>query len=186
MKITPLLVASTLALTAASAQADYSRFQMHPEQPYLGADVQVGRIDTGDKTTTLTSLLLRAGTNFMPYLGVEAQASYGLSNGDFKATDSNGVQYDCTAKNRGSYGIFLKPNTNLANGMNLYGLLGGNYADIQADCPAAGYAQNGYGTSFAFGAGLGFMTRETMSVNLEAMRYDTDITALNLGVRWFF
>jgi opacity protein-like surface antigen len=186
MKSFHLLTAGVLALTAAQAQADYTKFQMHPEQPYIGLDAQAARVDTGDKNATLTSVLLRAGTNFMPYLGVEAQVSYGVSDADFTAQNIAGTSFDCSAKNRGSYGVFLKPNASLANKMNVYGLLGANYSDIEAKCDLAGYKANSYGTSFAFGGGLGVMVSPTMSINAEVIRYDSDIDAANLGLRWYF
>ncbi len=180
------LLLTALSLAAASAHADLARFATHPEQPYLGADLQLLRVDAGDNSVNLPGAVLRAGTNFMPYWGIEAQASIGISNDDFVARDLAGNAYNCTAKNRGSYGVFVKPHTTLASGLNVYGLIGANYNDIKAECSSAGYQQNGYGTAFAAGLGLGKMIGPTMSLNAELMRYDSDVMGINVGGRWFF
>jgi hypothetical protein len=161
-----------------AAHADYQSFMQQPEQPYVGIDYQATQIDAATKVN-LGSIMLRAGTQIAPYIGVEAQFSYGIQDDDFSAA---GNTY--TAKNHGSYGLFIRPSLQLANNLTAYGLLGANYADIKVDGP--NYTQNSYGTSFAAGAGLTLMTSKTIGFGAEYMHYDTDIDAVSLGLHFMF
>jgi opacity protein-like surface antigen len=177
MKKTFLALAMLTGLSNA-AHADYQSFMQQPEQPYVGVDYQATRIDAGT-TVDLGSIMLRAGTQIAPYIGVEAQYSYGVKDDDF--IGANGATY--TAKNRGSYGLFVRPSYQLQNNLTAYGLIGANYIDINVDGPNG---SNSYGTSFAAGAGLTLMTSDTFGFGAEYMHYDTDVDAINLGLRFMF
>ena len=177
MKKTLLAVAALTALS--TAHADYNNFLQQPEQPYVGIDYQVARIDNGSEVD-LGSVLLRAGTQFAPNIGVEVQASIGVQDDEF--TNSFGTK--STAENRGSYGIFLRPSYMLGGGLNVYALAGANYADIKV--VTGNVKENGYGTSFAAGAGLTFMITPTVHLGAEFMQYDSDIQAVNAGLRFHF
>lgn len=179
MKKTALALMTLIGLSA-TAHADYTDFMQQKEQPYVGVDYQVSRLDT-DPEVTLGSLMLRAGTQFVPNLGVEVQASIGLQDDDFKSK-IDGKTY--TAKNKGSYGIFLRPSYALNNEVGAYALIGANYADITVEGP--NFKENGYGTSFAAGAGLTYKIRANTHVSAEYMRYDSDVNALNIGLRCMF
>lgn len=181
MKKTLLAVAALTALS--TAHADYNNFLQQPEQPYVGIDYQIARIDNGSEVD-LGSVLLRAGTQFTPNLGVEVQASVGVQDDEFEVVDVSGTKATFTANNRGSYGIFLRPSYMLGGGLNVYGLVGANYADIEVE--GAGQKENGYGTSFAAGAGLTFMITPTVHLGAEFMQYDSDIQAINAGLRFHF
>lgn len=177
MKKTFLALAMLAGLHGA-AHADYQSFMQQPEQPYVGVDYQITRVDA-NSNVTLGSVMLRAGTQIAPYVGVEAQYSYGVQDDDFGV---KGSKY--TAKNRGSYGLFVRPSYQLQSDLTAYGLIGANYADIKVDGP--NYNENSYGTSFAAGLGLTYMTSATLGVGAEYMHYDSDIDAINLGVRFMF
>lgn len=182
MKKTLLAVAAFTAFS--TAHADYNNFLQQPEQPYVGIDYQVARIDNGSEVD-LGSVLLRAGTQFAPNIGVEIQASFGVQDDEFEATDiTTGNKVKFTANNRGSYGIFLRPSYMLGGGLNVYALAGANYADIEVE--GLGQKESGYGTSFAAGAGLTFMITPTVHLGAEFMQYDSDIQAINAGLRFNF
>jgi opacity protein-like surface antigen len=177
MKKTLLAVAALTALS--TAHADYNNFLQQPEQPYVGIDYQVAQIDNGSEVE-LGSVLVRAGTQFASNIGVEVQASIGVQDDEF--TNQNGTK--STAENRGSYGIFLRPSYMLGGGLNVYALAGANYNDIQVI--TNGDKENGYGTAFAAGAGLTFMITPTVHVGAEYMQYDSDVQAVNAGLRFMF
>lgn len=178
MKKTFLALALLTGLSA-TAHADYQSFMQQPEQPYVGLDYQYSQVDSENNSVDLGSVLLRAGTQIAPHIGVEAQYSYGVTDDDFTA---NGMKY--TAKNRGSYGLYLRPSLQLANNMTAYALVGANYADIKVEGP--NYSQNSYDTTFAAGAGIMLMTSANIGFGAEYMRYDSDIDAVNVGVRFMF
>ncbi|MEY4515695.1 MAG: Attachment invasion locus protein precursor [Pseudomonadota bacterium] len=173
------LALAMLTGVSSMAHADYQSFMQQPEQPYVGVDYQASRLDTSPEIN-LGSLVLRAGTQIAPYIGVEVQASIGVQDDDF--TNTNG---EFTAKNRGSYGIFIRPNYMIGNSVNVYALAGANYADIQVE-GTGNVKHNSYGTSFAGGAGIEIMMSPTFSLAADYMQYDSDIQAVNAGVRFRF
>ncbi|MEC7118844.1 MAG: porin family protein [Pseudomonadota bacterium] len=173
----------TVMLASTAAHADFQSFMQQPEQPYVGIDYQYSEIDTSP-SVKLGSILVRAGTDLAKYIGVEAQASYGVTDDKFTVTFSDGSTARYEVKNRGSYGLYLRPNLPLNDQFTVYALLGANYADIQVKGP--GISENSYGTSFAAGVGATVMFNQNFGLGAEFMQYDSDIYAGNVGVRYKF
>lgn len=179
-----LLALATVIVASNAAHADFQSFMQQPEQPYIGLDYQYAQIDT-DPSVQLGSVLVRAGTHLSPYLGVEAQYSYGITDDDYVLTDaSTGTSQKRTLKNRGSYGLYLRPKLSLNDQVTVYALVGANYADYQSESSSG--QVNTYGTSFSGGVGVTVMSSRHVGFGAEVMSYDSDIFALNLGVRYKF
>lgn len=179
-----LLALATVVVASNAAHADFQSFMQQPEQPYIGLDYQYAEIDT-DPSVQIGSVLVRAGTHLSPYLGVEAQYSYGVTDDEYVLTDATtGISEKRTLKNRGSYGLYLKPKMALNDQITAYALIGANYADYESE--GNGSRANAYGTAFSAGVGVTAMTSQHVGFGAEIMSYDSDIFAVNLGVRYKF
>ena len=177
-----LLALATVIIASNAAHADFQSFMQQPEQPYIGLDYQYAEVDT-NPSVNLGSVLVRAGTDVSKYLGVEAQYSYGVSD-DKVVVNIDGTPQERTLKNRGSYGLYLRPKLSLNDQVTVYALVGANYADYQSESSSG--QVNTYGTSFSGGVGVTVMSSRHVGFGAEVMSYDSDIFALNLGVRYKF
>lgn len=179
-----LLALATVVIASNAAHADFQSFMQQPEQPYIGLDYQYAEVDT-DPSVKIGSVLVRAGTDISKYLGVEAQYSYGVTDDDYILTDATtDTSEKRTLKNRGSYGLYLRPKFALSDQVTAYALIGANYADYESE--GNGNRVNAYGTSFSGGVGITVMTSQHVGFGAELMSYDSDIFAVNLGVRYKF
>ena len=177
------------ALTASLSSTAFAGWMQQPESAYIGLDYSWASIDVGDNVD-LGSALVRAGAKILPYMGIEVQASYGVKDDTFTTTVANPaappatITYNHRVKNNGSYGIFLKPQVDITPSLTAYGMVGSNYNDFVVETNGA--KANGYGSSFSVGGGLTLMLDKNLGVGAEIMHYDSDIDALNVGVRWAF
>jgi len=90
----------------------------------------------------------RLGYDFMDYLGAELRGTYGF------AKDS-GTKFN-------QIGAYLKPNYDITDDLNLYGLLGASKTNT------AGLATN---TGFSYGAGLDYGITDKVSVFTDIVNY---------------
>jgi len=91
----------------------------------------------------------RVGYDFMDYLGAELRGTYGVAK-------DNGTKFK-------QVGAYLKPNYDVTDAINLYGLLGAsktNFAGAQA-------AKSG----FSYGAGLDYGITDNISVFTDVVNY---------------
>ncbi|MBU1667228.1 porin family protein [bacterium] len=91
----------------------------------------------------------RIGYDFMDYLGAELRGTYGVAK-------DNGTKFK-------QYGAYLKPNYDVTDVINLYGLLGAsktNFAGAQA-------SESG----FSYGAGLDYGLTDNVSVFTDVVNY---------------
>lgn len=91
----------------------------------------------------------RIGYDFMDYLGAELRGTYGVAK-------DNGTKFK-------QIGAYLKPNYDITDELNLYGLLGAsktNFAGAQA-------SENG----FSYGAGLDYGLTDNVSVFTDVVNY---------------
>lgn len=177
-----LLALATVIVASNAAHADYQSFMQQPEQPYIGLDYQYAQVDA-DPSVKIGSVLVRAGTDLNKHFGVEAQYSYGITDDDYNVT-SNGITQQRTLKNRGSYGLYVRPKMAVNEQITAYALIGANYADYESE--GSGSRANAYGTAFSAGVGVTAMTSQNLGFGAEIMSYDSDIFALNVGVRYKF
>ena len=99
---------------------------------------------TQDRQIGLTG---RLGYDFMDYLGAELRGTYGISK-------------DSSDK-FSQFGAYLKPNYNVTDEINLYGLLGASKTDT-------GIASD---TGFSYGAGLDYGISDKVSVFTDVVNY---------------
>jgi len=164
MGIPGLYVGGALAAMAARCNCDGDRANVFSDED--GQDRQMG----------ITGIL---GYDFMEYLGAELRASMAVSGED---DDAEKIQ---------QYGIYLKPNVDITDALNLYGLLGYssvNMSDCMFDADADPDNTN---SGFSYGAGLDYGITENISVFTDIVNYlrddDKDSTwGTNLGLKYNF
>jgi len=93
----------------------------------------------------------RLGYDFMDYLGAEVRGTYGMS----KVSDD--------AEKFKQIGAYLKPNVDVTDDLNLYGLLGASKTNF------AGAADTK--TGFSYGAGLDYGLGNNLSVFTDVVNY---------------
>lgn len=179
-----LLALAAVVVASTAAHADYQSFMQQPEQPYIGLDYQYAEVDT-DPSVKIGSVLVRAGTDIGKYIGVEAQYSYGVTDDEYVLVNpTTAIAEKRTLSNRGSYGLYVRPKLSLNDQVTVYALIGANYADYESESNTT--RTNAYGTSFSGGVGVTMMASQHVGFGAELMSYDSDIFALNLGVRYKF
>ena len=90
----------------------------------------------------------RLGYDFMDYLGAELRGTYGIAK-------DNGTKFK-------QIGAYLKPNYDITDELNLYGLLGASKTN------GAGTGTN---TGFSYGAGLDYGVTDSISVFTDVVNY---------------
>jgi len=121
---------------------------------------QNGKVNLlGDETTQDRQIGFtgRIGYDFMDYLGAELRGTYGI------------------AKDKGNkfkqMGAYLKPNYDVTDEINLYGLLGASKTDIGV----------GSDTGFSYGAGLDYGISDKVSVFTDVVNY---LKKSNTAAQW--
>ena len=104
-----------------------------------------------DKQTGVTA---RLGYDFMDYLGAELRGTSALSGAD---TGNQKIK---------QYGAYLKPNIDLTDSLNLYGLLGASKVNMTE--PGNPNTKN---SGFSYGLGLDYGVSDSFSVFLDAVNY---------------
>ena len=89
----------------------------------------------------------RLGYDFMDYLGAELRGTYGIAK-------DNGNKFK-------QIGAYLKPNYNVTDEINLYGLLGASKTNVGV----------GSDTGFSYGAGLDYGITDKISVFTDVVNY---------------
>ncbi len=157
-------VGGALAAMAARSDCEGNRANIFADEE--GQDRQIG----------LTGII---GYDFMDYLGAELRASLGVAN---EADNAEKMQ---------QYGIYLKPNYDITDAINLYGLLG--YSSVNmSDCfllPDADADNTNSG--FSYGVGVDYGVTENISVFTDVVNYlrddDQDSTwGTNIGLKYNF
>ncbi len=114
----------------------------------------------------------KIGYDFMDYLGAELRGTYGLS----KQTNNKFQQI----------GAYLKPNYNITDEFNLYGLLGASRANLNDTA-----LSTATDTGLSYGIGVDYDVTDSISVFTDALNYlnKTDSTnqwGLTLGAAYNF
>jgi len=98
----------------------------------------------------------RLGYDFMDYLGAEVRGTYGM------AKEDTGTKFK-------QVGAYLKPNYNITDELNLYGLLGAAKANMD-DWSSLGVTETG----FSYGAGIDYSLGDKVSVFTDVLNYLTE------------
>jgi len=157
-------VGGALATMAARSNCDGDRVNLFSNE------------DGQDRQTGLTGII---GYDFMNYLGAELRASLAVAGEE----DGN--------EKMQQYGIYLKPNYDVTDAINLYGLLG--YSSVNmSDCFLLPNADpDNTNSGFSYGAGLDYGVTENISVFTDIVNYlrddDKDSTwGTNIGLKYNF
>ena len=124
-----------------------------------------------DKQVGITA---RLGYDFMDYLGAELRGASAV------AKDNTGL-----TKIK-QYGAYLKPNIDIADSLNLYGLLGASKVNMSQ--PGNVNTKN---TGFSYGLGLDYDVSNSFSVFVDAVNYlqksnKNDVYGATLGAAYHF
>jgi len=98
----------------------------------------------------------RLGYDFMDYLGAELRGTYGMTKEDSSTKFKQ-------------FGAYLKPNYNITDTLNLYGLLGAAKANMD-DWSDLDTTETG----FSYGAGLDYSLGDKVSVFTDVLNYLTE------------
>jgi len=156
-----IYVGGALAAMASRADCEGNRANIFSEEK--GQSRQIG----------FTGIL---GYDFMDYLGAELRASIGLEE------DNYGTKMK-------QYGAYLKPNVDLGDALNLYGLLGYSTTNM-SDCGRGADLGDTNG-GLSYGAGIDYGVTENISVFTDIVNYLRDdetrsTWGANLGVKYKF
>ncbi len=156
-----LYVGGALTAMASRSNCDGNRANIFSEES--GQDRQLG----------FTGIL---GYDFMDYLGAELRASIGLAKDDY-------------GTNMKQFGAYLKPNIDLGDALNLYGLLGYSTVNM-SDCGKGADLDDSNG-GLSYGAGIDYGVTENISVFTDIVNYLRDdetrsTWGANLGVKYKF
>jgi len=113
----------------------------------------------------------RLGYDFMNYLGAELRGTYG-----FAKVDSGYTKYQ-------QIGAYLKPNYDITDALNLYGLIGASKANGAGIAPSA--------TGLSYGLGLDYSLSDSFSIftdylNLMDKKNIPESSALTVGAAYNF
>ncbi len=141
----------------------------------LGATALKAKQDVAPTfTDNQTGVTARLGYDFMDYLGAELRGTSAISGAD---TTSEKIK---------QYGAYLKPNVDLTDSLNLYGLLGASKVNMSNPGALADKE-----TGFSYGLGLDYGVSDSFSVFLDAVNYlqksnKNDVYGATLGAAYHF
>ena len=136
------------------------------------ADTALGLVDASDSQTGITA---RLGYDFMDYLGAELRGTSAISGAD-TANNFRKIK---------QIGAYLKPNYDLTDSLNLYGLLGASKVNMSEP------SNRSTNTGFSYGLGLDYAVSDTFSVFIDAVDYlrksnKNDVYGATLGAAYHF
>ena len=138
------------------------------------ADAQtIAGVDYLKNTDYQTGITGRLGYDFMNYLGAELRGTTGVKTAD------NDTKFK-------QYGAYLKPNVDLTDALNLYGLVGASKVNMSK--PGTLKTKE---TGLSYGLGLDYSVSDSFSVFVDVMDYlnksnNNDVYGATLGAAYHF
>ncbi len=175
-----LIIAATVALAAASAQA-----QIYGEAGYTAISY---KLESQGQTMEASPATLRGivGYELNPHLAVEgmvaleardAQVKY---NGVNDPSDKYAVDY--------AFGVYLKPKIKLGDALEIFGRAG--FAEVRSILQRNGVELEAIRSSFSYGAGISYAINAKTSFNADYMQYLSKdgftVNGLTFGVGFMF
>jgi len=160
MNIRHILTATAVtALSCMSAQA-----QFIPMPSYLELGMVNTTVDTGVGKASPTSLRLVSGTDFHPYMGLEALLAVSTSDGTATINNVNG-----RIKVNNNWGLYLKPKYDISPQIEVFGRIG--FASTNLGATGSLASASGTSQSGAYGLGLRFKFNKSLGINMDYMTY---------------
>ena len=165
-------------LTVALMTALCSSTLLAAEKPYVGIDYQMGTYTQNNTDVNPEAFRLRAGTEINSYLGVEAQAGFGTASDTLSITGGT-----VDIKVDSFYSIFIRPQLNISNAIDVFALLGGTYIDVSSTSSIASNNNSGFTHTASYGAGIDFNIKNGVRIGADFVQYMDDYNAVSLGIR---
>ena len=130
-------------------------------------------------------IMLQAGYKFNQYVAVEGRYWLGVNDGSFLSPDNIGTETEYGVS-IDAFGLYVKPMYPVAEGFNVYALLGYASADATIDGYDAEYVTDDI-DGFSWGIGAEYAFNENLSVFVDyTVLYDdtTDYNGADYGVLW--
>lgn len=167
-----------LLLAAGTAQADM--YKSGGGSLYAGANYNFMSVDGGGVDADLGMISAKVGAKVNPYLGIEARAGFGVDGDDV----GGGAELELNAL----YGAYAKLNVDNPSPATPYLVLGLTRYELEASGPGGTYREDD--SDFSYGIGVDLAINESVSGNLEYMRYgdedDVTLDGIALGMTVHF
>ncbi len=181
--LSPVLVAAGLSLSSSAVLAE-NKYYIGGN---LGAAViecnSTGAIVCSNEDSTLPSLYGRLGIQPYESLSVEIRGGTSVGDGDIDVSvGGSTVEIDFSLEY--FFGGYLRVGRGI--GEYLYPYLIAGYTTGKVKGSAAGVSETASESSLSYGIGTDIKITETLSGNIEIIRYYSDLSAGAIGLVWSF
>jgi len=180
-------MALSMVVTAQQAQAENDK----DFQPYLGVGISSFQFDIaqsapGFNNPNVTGFVIKGGVDIYRYFGLEVRSFFtgsGTSSGTYLATPVT-----INMKINNGFAYFAKLQAPFENGFRIYGLAGGSQASLSSTFAVATttITVGSNGNSGSYGGGIAYDADTGLSVELEWMRYASDVSAASFFASFRF
>ena len=180
MNIPQILTTTTLvvALTCASAQAQYI-----PTPSYLELGLVNVTVDSTAGKASPNAIRLVSGTDFHPYMGLEALLALSTSDGNATINKVPGQ-----LKLNNPWGLYLKPKFDVSPQIDVFGRIG--FASTSLSASGSLASASGTSQSGAYGLGLRYKFNKSLGINMDYMTYlksgNTEVKGATIGLGYRF
>jgi opacity protein-like surface antigen len=175
MKKTAVLIAVTAVLGISATPAIADLYKSGGGSLYAGANYTFVEVDgDGGSDADLGTLSGKVGGHITPYFGLEARAGFGVVDDDL------GSGVDLEAGN--FFGGYATLNVVNGSPFTPYGIVGFTRYELEVNGPLGSADEDESGLSY--GIGVNMAINESLSGNLEFMRYldEDDVTIDGIGL----
>ena len=149
----------------------------------LGANMTNYNI-VGYSFSSANSFALRLGQNLSKDFAVEAIYSSGMSDSTYSSTSTGAL----TFRNRGSYGLYLKPKAKINDDLEVFGRAG--YFRSNGTLKSSSTSADTTDDAFSYGLGAAYKVSKTVYISLDYTSFynkeSTNINGLGLSVGFNF
>ena len=180
MKSKIVVLIAALVGSGAFAQSKSADWSSYAE---LGANMNNYNI-VGYSFSSANSFGLRLGQNLSKDFAVEAIYSSGMSDSTYSSTSTGAL----TFRNRGSYGLYLKPKAKINDDLEVFGRAG--YFRINSTLKSSSTSEDNTDDAFSYGLGAAYKISKTVYTSLDYTSFynkeSTNINGLGLSVGFNF
>jgi len=180
MKSKILVLIAAVVGSAAFAQSKSADSSSYAE---VGA-VMTNYNIVGYSFSAANSYGLRVGQNLSDNFAVEAVYSSGMSDSTYSSTSTGAL----TFRNRGSYGLYLKPKAKINDGLDVFGRVG--YFRLNGTLASSSTSADTTDDAFSYGLGVSYKISKTVYTSLDYTSFynkeSTNINGFGLSVGFNF